>query len=260
MQYSSNTAFLFRQLLGRELAARYRTTVLGAFWLVLQPLLMLGVYTIVFSGIFKARWPGAENTREFALMLFAGLVPFMMFSEILVTAPGIVASQPNYVKKVVFPLPVLAVTKVAAALVTGLIGLAVLFLAKTWFAQPPSGWVMLAPAILAEMIPMMLATGWLLASLGVYLRDISQFVGVISSVLLFLSPIFFPVSAMPEAVSGFLRFNPLVTPIEAFRAVAVEGLAPDFMALARHFAISTIAAVGAYFLFRRLSRGFADVL
>lgn len=260
MKPSSNSAFLFRQLLGRELAARYRTTVLGVLWLVLQPLLMLSVYTLVFNVIFEARWPGTRNTGEFALMLFAGLIPFMMLSEVLVSAPGIVSSQPNYVKKIVFPLPMLVATKVAAAVLTGLIGFGVLLLAKLWIEPSSDAWVLFAPVVLISMIPMLLATGWLLSSFGVYLRDIGQFVGIISSILLFLSPIFFPSSAMPEVLSGFLRINPLVTPIEAFRAVAVAGSAPDFAALARHFAWSSAAAALAYVLFRRLSRGFADVL
>ena len=221
---------------------------------------MLSVYTLVFNVIFEARWPGAGDTSEFALMLFAGLIPFMMLSEVLVAAPGIVSSQPNYVKKVVFPLPVLVVTKVGAAALTGLIGLSVLTIAKIWLTQAPTAWVLFAPVVLVEMIPMLLATGWVLSSLGVYLRDIGQFVGIVSSILLFLSPIFFPPSAMPESLSVFLHFNPLVTPIEALRSVAVTGAPPDFLALVWHFVLSSCGAIAAYRLFRRLSRGFADVL
>lgn len=260
MKNHANYLFLFRQLLSRELAARYRTTMLGGLWLVLQPLLMLSVYTLVFSGIFKARWPGAETTGDFALMLFAGLVPFTMLSEVLITAPGIVVGQPNYVKKIVFPLPVLATVKVGAALVTSFIGLAILLGAQVWFAGVPSVWSLLSPLVLLEMVPMLLAIAWALSALGVYLRDIAQFVGILSSILLFLSPIFFPVRAMPDMVAGFLHFNPLVTPIEQLRKVTLENSAPDWTALGIHFVLSVAAASLALLLFRRLSRGFADVL
>lgn len=260
MQKHANLFFLFRQLLGRELAARYRTTTLGVLWLVLQPLLMLGVYTLIFSGIFKARWAGAESTADFALMLFAGLIPFTLLSEVLVTAPGIIAGQPNFVKKVVFPLPVLSVVKVAAALTTAGIGLLILLIAQVWQAGMPSVWALAAPLILLEMVPMLLAVAWSLSALGVYLRDIGQFVGILSSMLLFLSPIFFPAKAMPESVRGLIYFNPLVTPIEQLRAVTVQNMPPDLMALVPHFTLSVIAALISYALFRRLSRGFSDVL
>lgn len=260
MQTHANHLFLFRQLLDRELAARYRATTLGALWLLLQPLLMLSVYTLVFSGIFKARWPGAETTGDFALMLFAGLVPFSMLSEVLITAPSIVVGQPNYVKKIVFPLPVLAMVKVGAAVVTSFIGLGILLCAQGWFSGSPSIWALLSPLVLLEMIPMLLAIAWSLSALGVYLRDIAQFVGILSSILLFLSPIFFPAKAMPEVVSGFIHLNPLVTPIEQLRRVTLENSAPDWLALGSHFALSVVAAALALLLFRRLSRGFADVL
>lgn len=260
MQKHTNMLFLFHQLIGRELASRYRTTTLGVLWLVLQPILMLCVYTFVFSGVFKARWAGADSTGDFALMLFAGLVPFTLFSEVLITAPGIIAGQPNFVKKVVFPLHVLSVVKVAAALTTAGIGLLILLVAQTWQSGIPSVWALAAPLILLEMIPMLLAVTWSLSALGVYLRDIGQFVGIISSMLLFLSPIFFPVSALPDAVKGMIYFNPLVTPIEQLRAVTVQNSPPDLAALLPHFFISLVAAVVSYALFRRLSRGFSDVL
>lgn len=252
--------FLFHQLLERELAARYRTTTLGFLWLVLQPVLMLCVYTLVFSGIFKARWAGADSTGDFALMLFAGLVPFTLLSEVLVTAPGIISGQPNFVKKVVFPLPLLSAVKVAAALTTAGIGLVILLVAQTLQSGVPSVWVLAAPLILLEMTPMLLAIAWSLSALGVYLRDIGQFVGILSSMLLFLSPIFFPAAAMPDAVKGVVYINPLVTPIEQLRAVTVQNSPPDLAVLLPHFLLSVVAALASYALFRRLSRGFSDVL
>jgi len=260
MQKHAHLIFLFKQLLGRELASRYRTTALGSIWLVLQPLLMLGVYTLVFSGIFKVKWTGAATTSGFALVLFAGLIVFTFFSDVLVTAPSLISSQPNYVKKVVFPVGILAVVRVAAAYVTALVGLAILIVAQCVSGAWPNGWVIVSPIILAELIPMLLGIAWLMSALGVYLRDIAQFTGIISSVMLFVSPIFFPPTAIPEQLRALVDFNPLVLPMGALRAVTVQGQAPEWAGLATHFLVSCAFAWMGYFVFRRLSRGFSDVL
>ncbi len=260
MQKHAHLYFLFKQLLGRELASRYRTTALGSLWLVLQPLLMLGVYTLVFSGIFKVKWTGAATTSGFALVLFAGLIVFTFFSDVLVTAPSLVSSQPNYVKKVVFPVGILAVVRVGAAYVTGLVGLGILLVAQAITGGGPSFWAVLSPVILAELIPMLLGVAWLMSALGVYLRDIAQFTGIISSVMLFVSPIFFPPTAIPEQLRALVDFNPLVLPMGALRAVTVQAQAPEWGGLAIHFLVSCVFAWAGYRVFRRLSRGFSDVL
>lgn len=260
MQGHPNFYFLFRQLLGRELASRYKTTTLGVIWLLLQPLLMLGVYTLVFSGIFKTHWAGASTTADFALVLFAGLIIFNFFSEVLVSAPSLIVGQPNYVKKVVFPVEILPVVRVAAALVTALVSLGILLIAQIAVGQMPSPSAILALLVLVEMVPMMLGVAWAVSAFGVYLRDIAQFVGIVSSIFLFISPIFFPPTSIPPAMRALIDFNPLVTPMEQLRAVTVQHTLPDFSALAQHFAISVVLAVLSYQLFRRLSRGFADVL
>ncbi|MEO7066647.1 MAG: ABC transporter permease [Rhodanobacter sp.] len=260
MQRQANFYFLFRQLLGRELASRYKTTSLGVVWLLLQPLLMLGVYTLVFSGIFKTHWAGATTTADFALVLFAGLIVFNIFSEVLVTAPMLIVGQPNYVKKVVFPVEILPIVRVAAALVTALLSIIILLVAQTAFGQAPSLTALLSPLILLETVPMMLGLAWTISALGVYLRDIAQFVGIVSSMFLFLSPIFFPSSAIPASLKWLVSFNPLVTPMEQLRAVTVQQSLPDFIALGQHFALSVLFAILGFWLFRRLSRGFADVI
>lgn len=255
-----NLLFLFRQLLARELEARYKSTLLGGTWLVAQPLLMLCVYTLVFNHIFEARWPGAESTGSFALVLFVGLIVFNLFSEVITSAPSLVAAQPNLVKKVVFPVELLVVVRVAAALVTALISLGILFCAHLLIEGPPSHWFLASAVPLLAMTPMMLGIAWIMSSLGVYLRDISQFMGVISSVFLFISPIFFPPSAMPQSLTFLVKLNPLVLPIEQLRAVTLAGTAPDLVALAAYFCVSSVFAAIALQCFRRLSTGFADVL
>ena len=260
MRDSANLFFLFRQLLGRELTARYRSTFLGMLWIILQPLLMLLIYTLVFGGIFKARWPGTTTSSGFALMLFAGLIVFNFFSEVLVSSPSLVSSQPNYVKKVVFPVEVLAVVRVAAAGVTALLSLLILLVAEYFVMGSVAPSFLLAPVVLIAMLPMLLGMGWLLSALGVYLQDISQFSGLLASMLLFLSPIFFPSSAMPKEVGFLVNINPLVTPIEQLRAVVMGSSALDPMLLMKFVVLSSLFAGASLLLFRRLSRGFPDVL
>ncbi|UTA54194.1 ABC transporter permease [Lysobacter soli] len=260
MQKHADIQFLLRQLIGRELAVRYRTTMLGAFWLVLQPLLMLAVYTLVFSGIFKARWHGAATTTDFALMLFAGLIPFAFLSEVLATAPTTISAQPNFVKKVVFPLEILPVVKVAAAMVGALIGVGLLLTVQAIRGSGPSPWALTAPLVLLEMVPMLLGLGWMLSALGVYLRDIQQVVGIVTSILLFLSPIFFPPEAIPAELRVLIDFNPLVAPIQQLRNVTVMNSAPDFVSLLPHFLCSVAFSIVGYVFFRRVSKGFSDVL
>lgn len=260
MRDRANLFFLFWQLLARELAARYKSTLLGSAWLVVQPLLMLSVYTLVFNHIFQARWAESSSTGGFALALFAGLVVFNFFSEVLTSAPSLVAAQPNLVKKVVFPIELLVTVKVSAALVTALVSLGLLLGAHMLIAGVPSVWFILAVLPLIAMLPMLLGVGWVISSLGVYLRDISQFVGVASSLFLFISPIFFPPSAMPPGLSFLVNWNPLVLPIEQLRTASLAGAFPDVVALVKYFCVSSIFAALALQWFRRLSKGFADVL
>lgn len=253
-------SFLFRQLLSRELASRYRTSSLGAIWLVLQPLLMLGVYTLVFSGIFKVRWANADTTADFALVLFAGLLVFNFFSEVLVTAPMLIAGQPNYVKKVVFPVVMLPAIRVAAALVTALISLVILLVAQWWVSGGVPFRALAAPIVLVEMIPMLLGIAWAISALGVYLRDITHFIGIIASVMLFVSPIFFPPSSIPAKLSLLIDLNPLVEPMHVLRLLTVQSGPIGWSGLVIHFVASVVFAFLGLALFRRLSRGFADVL
>lgn len=260
MRDHANVFFLFRQLVGRELAARYRATTLGLLWLVLQPLLMLGAYTLVFSGIFQIRWGGAETNAGFALVLFSGLIVFNLFAEVLVSSPALITAQPNYVKKVVFPLELLGFVRVAAALFSAMVGLAILLVAQWVIAGVPSPWFALAPFVLLEMLPMLLGIAWFVSALSVYLQDLAHLAGVLASVMLFISPIFFPPSAIPPRLTALIQYNPLVIPLEQLRALTVQNGPPDWLALASHLAVSCLFAFLAYKVFRRLSPGFADVL
>ncbi|MDF0678376.1 MAG: ABC transporter permease [Nitrosomonas sp.] len=189
----------------REILGRYRGSVLGLLWSFFNPIFMLAVYTFVFSVVFKARWSvGSESKTEFALVLFAGLIVFNLFAECINRAPALILANPNYVKKVVFPLETLTFVSLLSALYHALISLGVWLAAYVILFGVPHASALYLPFVVMPFALFILGLSWILASLGVYLRDVSQFIGVITSVLMFLSPIFYPISALPESYQHLL--------------------------------------------------------
>jgi lipopolysaccharide transport system permease protein len=249
------------QLTKREVLGRYRGSLFGLVWSLANPLLMLAVYTLVFGYVFAARWAGAvDSTGGFALVLFTGLTVFNLFSECITRAPGLVVGNPNYVKKVVFPLECLAWVTLGAALFHAAVSFAVL-LAATLVVRGALPWtVVLLPLVLLPLLLLILGLTWILAALGVYVRDTSHVIGVLVSVLLFLSPVFYPASALPEPLHGVLLLNPLAIVLESARAILVWGTPPDWPGLAAcTLAAGAVAWLGLLW-FDRTRYGFADVL
>lgn len=249
----------------REILDKYRGSLLGVLWSFFTPIVMLAIYTFVFSVVFKVRWgteigSGVGEKVDFALVLFAGLMPFYFFSEVLNRSPGLVLSHVNYVKKVVFPLEVLPMVAVGTALFQFIVNFLVWLLFRLIVQGWPPVTIFLLPVIMLPFILLVLGLSWLLASLGVYIRDIQQFVGLIVTVSMFLSPLFYPLSALPEAYRGFLYLNPLTYVIEQGRAVMVFGQWPDWGLWLGYFGISLGVAGGGYFWFIKTKKGFADVL
>lgn len=245
----------------REVLGRYRGSALGLLWSFFNPVFMLTVYTFVFSEVFKARWStGSGSNTEFALVLFAGLMMFNLFAECINRAPGLILSNANYVKKVVFPLEILPAITLLSALFHGLINLSVWFLAYLVFFGLPHATAVYLPFIVPPYVLFILGLSWTLASLGVYLRDVSQFIGVFTTVLMFLSPIFYPVTALPENYRHLLYLNPLTPVIEQTRGVLFWGQAPDFVMLCIYWLASSITAWLGFAWFQKTRKGFADVL
>ncbi|WP_439817650.1 ABC transporter permease [Zavarzinia sp. CC-PAN008] len=250
---------LVRRLIGRELGSRTRGSVLGLAWMVLQPLLLLAVFTLVFGTVFQARWQGAAGA-SFPLMLFSGLIVYLFASDVLVRSPGLVLENPSYVTKVVFPLEVLSAVAVGAGLV-GLALSAIVLVAVRWVVMgPPPMTVLLLPLVVCPLVLMLLGVSWFLAALGVYLRDLRHVVAPMVQVLMFLSPVFFPIAALPAGWQAVALANPLTVPIEGVRAILLDGLPPDWAAWAWHsLAALAVAALG-HAWFVKLRKGFADVL
>jgi lipopolysaccharide transport system permease protein len=252
---------LIRSMVVREVVGRYRGSFLGILWSFFNPVFMLLVYTFVFSVIFKARWsPSSESKTEFALVLFAGLLVFNLFAECVGRAPTLILSNVNYVKKVVFPLEVLPWIAMGSALFHSLISVAVWLLAYLIIFGQPYATIFLLPVVFVPLILFTMGLTWALASLGVFLRDISQFVGIAITTLMFLSPIFFPATALPVSYRYLLFINPLTPGIEMARDVLYWGKQPNW----GMFAIHTVAAAGIAWLgfawFQKTRKGFADVL
>jgi lipopolysaccharide transport system permease protein len=252
---------LIRAMVKREVLGRYRGSILGVLWSFFNPVFMLTVYTFVFSVVFRARWStDSDSKTEFALVLFAGLIVFNLFSEAINRAPGLVLSNVNYVKKVVFPLEVLPWISLGSALFHFAVSLSVWLIGYIVLFGAPHLTIIYLPLILLPLILLTLGLSWLLASLGVFLRDVTQLIGITTSVLMFLSPIFYPVSALPEQYQSLIFMNPLTIVIEQVRAVLFWGKAPEFGILAVHFVITAIIAWLGFIWFQKTRKGFADVL
>ena len=246
------------ELVKREFSGRYRGSFGGILWSLAQPLFMLGVYTIAFGIIMKSRWGFSGGTREYALMLFAGLIVFNAFAECLTKAPRLIVANPNFVKKVVFPLEILPWVMSLSALIHLLIATAVWLLGYVILFGTPQASVIYFPAILIAFFPVLLAIGWLLAAVGVIVRDIDQLTGMLANALLFLTPIFYSVDAAPPLIQNALMLNPLTFIVEQMRLVLFVGEAPNLPGLLTYFVLSLASSMAALFVFRRLRDGFAD--
>jgi lipopolysaccharide transport system permease protein len=266
---------LFVQLTLREVQGRYRGSVLGWTWSLITPLLMLGVYTFVFSQVFRARWGDLEQSGPlvFAINLFAGLIVYGVFSETICQAPTRITSSANLATKLIFPLEILSAVTVATALFHAMTSLVVLIgfqiinqsiaapLGETIGNMPGIQLTLLwVPLVWVPLLCGCLALGWILSALGVYLRDLSQVTVVMANLMMFLSAVFYPLSALPDKWQPLLQVNPLVLIIEQTRRVAISGLGPSPSYLVFGIICSLIFAEIAYRLFQKARGGFGDVL
>ncbi len=258
-----NNHQLISQMTKREVIGRYKGSTMGLAWSFFNPVFMLVVYTFVFSEIFKSRWGGNggdESKTQFAVLLFVGMIVFTLFSEVLNRAPVLILSNINYVKKVVFPLEILPVISMGAALFHSLISVGVLLAAFVLFNGYLHWTVILVPLVFLPLVFLALGLSWILASLGVFLRDVGQTIGIVTSVLMFLSPVFYPISAVPERFRPFIMANPLTFIIEQAREVLVWGHTPDWAGLGAYTLAATVIAWGGFAWFQKTRKGFADVL
>ena len=256
-----NQRSLIWEMTKRDVVGRYRGSAMGILWSFLNPILMLTVYTFVFNVVLQARWGSEGSSRiEFAIVLFVGMIIHALFAECVNKAPTLILANVNYVKKVVFPLEVLPWVTMGSALFHTLISVLVLLAAFVLTHAYVNWTVVFLPLLLVPLVLLTMGITWFVASVGVFLRDVGQTTGIITTIMLFLSPVFFPVSALPEEYRALLQVNPLTFMIEQARAVLVWGRLPDWQGLAVYFLFSLIVAWLGLFWFQKTRRGFADVL
>lgn len=254
---------LIGQMIRREVIGRYRGSALGLAWSFFNPILMLCVYTFVFSGVFKARWNATgppESVAHFAIMMFVGMIVLNLLTDVLTRSPTLVLSNPNFVKKVVFPLEILPVVTLGAAgfhMIASIFVLLGAFALFNGFLHPT---VLLLPLVLVPLMLMTLGLSWALASLGVYLRDVNQAIGLFCGLLMFISPVFYPLSAVPQTFRWLIAANPLTFIIEQARRVVIDGHTPEWWGLLGYTLTALIFAWLGFAWFQKTRKGFADVL
>lgn len=254
---------LIVQMTKREVVGRYQGSAFGLAWSFLNPVFMLVVYTFVFSEIFKSRWGGVggdDSKTQFAVVLFVGMIVLSLFSEVLNRAPGLILANVNYVKKVVFPIEILPVIAMGAALFHSLISLGVLLAAFALFNGYLHWTAIFIPLVLLPLVILTMGLAWMLASLGVFLRDVGQTIGIITAVLMFLSPVFYPITAVPERFRPIIMANPLTFIIEQAREVLIWGHLPNWLGLGAYTLAAVAIAWAGYAWFQKTRKGFADVL
>jgi lipopolysaccharide transport system permease protein len=250
--------YLLGQLIKRDVLLRYRGAYFGLLWIFLNPLIMLAIFAFVFGAIFQARWPVQDGGIPFALNLYCGLIAFNIFAEAVGRAPASVRGYPSYVKKIIFPVEILPVVPLGAALIHAVFNTLILIIAIAWMGHL-HGSIVVFPLLFLPLILFALGLAWFMAAWGVFIKDMSQIVPVFVQMLMFLSPVFYPVQAVPEALRGFYSHNPLGAVIEGLRA-ALAGIPIDWNNWGIALVLSLFAFMLGHAFFHHSRDEFADAL
>lgn len=249
------------ELAKRDVVGRYKGSFLGSLWSLVNPIVILALYTFVFGVIFKSRWTAhGSSIVEFAVVMFCGLILHGMVSEVLSRSPSLVTSQPNFVKKVVFPLDCLAWVILAAALYHFAVANVVMIVGVLLLRGDLPATALFAPLVVMPLALFLVGAAWILAALGVFFRDLSQVINIFLSVLLFLAPVFYPLSSVPVALRPLVFLNPLTLIVEQYRNVLIWGHAPDWAALGLYSVVAATVAWTGHHWFQKTRKDFADVL
>jgi len=251
---------LIVSLARRELAARYRGSVLGILWALLTPVVMIAIFTIIFAGIFKARFGNSNSQWDYALYLFCGLLPWNAFQESLQLSSNTIVAHANLVKRVVFPLETLPVAQSLAAVANQMFGTVALVVATAFLRHEVHATILFLPLLVIPQIIATLGGAWLLASLGVFVRDIVQGVTLFLMAWMYLTPIIYPESLVPERYRVIINLNPFTPLVGNYRRILLEGTAPDWRGLAYFTAFGLASFLFGYWWFARTRKNFADVI
>jgi len=255
--------YLIKELSKREITGRYKGSFLGLFWALLTPFAMFVVFAFVFGGIFHAKWPSSSLNNDmvsFSINLFIGLSIFWFFSEIISRGPTLFSSVPNYIKKVIFPLWILPFVSVFGSLFHLIIYFVITITAIVLAGGTLHVSIVSIPLVIGITFPFLVGISFLLGSLGIYAKDINAVIGVIVNLLIFLSPVFYPLSNIPKNLQWLFGLNPVTIIIEQSRIVLIDGLWPQWTSLGYYFCVSMLTLVFGYWVFKTTKKGFADVI
>lgn len=244
----------------RELLGRYKGSALGIAWAILTPVVMIAIFTFIFAGIFGARFGINHSHWDYALYLFCGFLPWSMFQESVQQSANTIVTHSNLVKRVVFPLETLPAAQVFAALGNQLFATVALLIATIIVRQRLEITALWLPVVLIPQLLFTLGAAWLIASLGVYLRDIAQGITLLLMAWMYLTPIIYPESIVPDRFRAPIEWNPFTSLVRSYRHIFLDGVAPDWRGLAYFSAVAVVIFVFGYWWFARTRKGFADVV
>jgi lipopolysaccharide transport system permease protein len=251
---------LILSLTRRELSARYRGSVLGMLWTLITPMVMIGIFTVIFSGIFKAKFGDSSSQWDYALYLFCGLLPWNAFQESVQLSSSTIVGHANLVKRVVFPLETLPISLSLAALSNQMFGTIVLLVAVAILRHQLQATLVFLPLILIPQLVATLGFAWFVASVGVFIRDLVQGISLVLMAWMYLTPIIYPESLVPPAYRGAINLNPFTALVRNYRRILLEGALPDWAGLAYFAGFAVIAFLFGYWWFARTRKNFADVI
>lgn len=251
---------LIISLARRELVTRYKGSLLGIVWAIVTPVVLIAIFTFIFAGIFNARFGAAGTHWDYALYLFCGLLPWTMFQDTVQQSATTIVNHANLVKRVIFPLETLPVSQALAAVGNQLFGTVALLVAIAIIRQELHPTVLWLPLLLIPQLIFTLGAAWLVASLGVFLRDLAQGITLILMAWMYLTPIIYPESIVPERFQPFINANPFTALVRSYRRIFLEGVAPDWPSLAYFTGIAVLLFVFGYWWFAKSRRNFADVI
>jgi len=251
---------LIFSLAKRELLARYKGSALGIAWALLTPVVMIAIFTFIFAGIFGARFGASQSHWDYALYLFCGLLPWTMFQETLQQSAGTIVTHANLVKRVVFPLETLPVAQTLSSLGNQLFATIALLIAILVIQHQLHLTALWFPLLVIPQLLFTLGAAWLIASLGVFLRDIAQGITLLLMAWMYLTPIIYPESIVPERFRVFINLNPFTSLVRSYRRIFLEGAAPDWSGLAYFTGFAIVSFLLGYWWFARTRKNFADVI
>jgi lipopolysaccharide transport system permease protein len=251
---------LIRTLVRRDMMSRYTGSFGGAFWAILNPLLLMLTYFFVFGIVMRSTFGQDTSRTGFALYFLAGMLPWLAFSETIGRSPFVMLEHRNFIKKLVFPVETLPVNLVVSGLVTEFFGLVLFMLALLLIRGHVPLTVLYLPLVIVPQILFTTGLAWFLAAMGVFMRDLGQVIGYLLTVLMFLTPIFYPEDKLPPFAAGFMHLNPIYVLVHSYRAALLEATAPDWVSLGWFSLAAMLLFLLGHAWFYKLRKSFADLI